>query len=501
MEVFKLFGTIMIDDKESIGALKKVDKKSKTTSEKLNDVANKGLAIGAAIVAGAGVAVKAMFKITDAAAATTDRIDKLSQRLGLSRQGFQEWDFILSQAGVSIDSLQTGMKTLGQRMQDAIDGAGKGVELFEELGITITESMTQEEAFEATITALQKMEDGVKKADLAQQLFGRNGQDLLPLLNSNADSIEELKEKAHELGIVLSDEAIAAGVEYTDAMDQAQRSTDILKTNIGLMLMPIVQDMLDWFIEHMPEIRETVEEAFTKIQEGIQWIVDHYETLVTALELVLAGFLGLKAISIVNGLIVAYTGFVTTAEGATVAFNAALAANPIGLVLVAIGLLITLLALLIFKWDDVTESIGDAIGLMDEWNGMVMKDKEGTVTVKGNIDPYIKSINQNMGFGFGHIMGFASGVEQAPRGLAWVGEKGPELMYMSGGETVIPHDESMDIMRNNNLKNGDIDLQESNGGVLITGNTFIINDESDIESLAEKLYALIERKRRAGGYA
>ena len=34
--------------------------------------------------------------------------------------------------------------------------------------------------------------------------------------------------------------------------------------------------------------------------------------------------------------------------------------------------------------------------------------------------------------------GFASGTRSAPQGLAWVGEKGPELVYFHGGETIIP---------------------------------------------------------------
>ena len=36
------------------------------------------------------------------------------------------------------------------------------------------------------------------------------------------------------------------------------------------------------------------------------------------------------------------------------------------------------------------------------------------------------------------ISGFAGGTRSAPQGLAWVGEKGPELVYFHGGETIIP---------------------------------------------------------------
>ncbi len=97
-------------------------------------------AVGVGAVAALGVA---MFKTSENAAAATDRIDKLSQQLGLSREGFQEWDFVLSQAGVSIDNMKTGMKTLTQRMDEAVKGAGKGSAVFDELGISISESTGQ----------------------------------------------------------------------------------------------------------------------------------------------------------------------------------------------------------------------------------------------------------------------------------------------------------------------------------------------------------------------
>lgn len=49
--------------------------------------------------------------------------------------------------------------------------------------------------------------------------------------------------------------------------------------------------------------------------------------------------------------------------------------------------------------------------------------------------------------GLGKIAGFADGTPGAPPGWAWVGERGPELMKMAGGETVIPHGPSESIAR------------------------------------------------------
>ena len=43
--------------------------------------------------------------------------------------------------------------------------------------------------------------------------------------------------------------------------------------------------------------------------------------------------------------------------------------------------------------------------------------------------------------------GAASGIDSAPEGWRWVGEYGPELMYFQGGETVIPHTKSVEMLK------------------------------------------------------
>jgi phage-related tail protein len=48
----------------------------------------------------------------------------------------------------------------------------------------------------------------------------------------------------------------------------------------------------------------------------------------------------------------------------------------------------------------------------------------------------------------GKIAGFAGGTPGAPPGWAWVGERGPELAKMNGGEVIIPHGPSMAMARN-----------------------------------------------------
>jgi hypothetical protein len=227
-------------------------------------VAAWGTAITAAAVAAGGALV-------NSAAKAGDRIDKLSQQLGLSRQGFQEWDFILSQSGTSVESLKQGMKTLIRSVDDLTLGTGVGAEAFERLGIELEDiqGLSQEEIFEKVVTELQKMENETEKAALAQDLLGRSGQELMPLLNAEAGSIDDLKNKAKDLGLVLGDDAVDASVKFTDTMDQLKRSFGTIKNELGVSLMPVFQKFVDLIIDNMPTIRRVTSKAFEVIKKAV----------------------------------------------------------------------------------------------------------------------------------------------------------------------------------------------------------------------------------------
>ncbi len=266
MEIFRVFGSMFLKGAdETDKQLDDIDSKAKKTGNtftKFGKTVLSGATIAGGAVLGLGTAISGM---AEKGAAAADRVDKLSQRIGLSREGFQTWDFVLSQAGVSIDSMQMGMKTLSGNMNDAINGAGKGADLFKELGLEITDSMSQEEAFNKTITALQNMDDGIRKASLAQDLFGRNGQELLPLINSTAESTEELKQKAKDLGLIMSNDTVDAGVKLTDTMDQLKRTLSAGLLPVLGGIMPMVQSIGQLIIDNAPAIMSVIGPLFSMI--------------------------------------------------------------------------------------------------------------------------------------------------------------------------------------------------------------------------------------------
>lgn len=264
MELFKLLGTVAIDNSDANNALESTGSKLKKS---IATVGKWGLAFGAAAVA----AGTAMVGFASKAAAVGDRVDKMSQKIGISREAYQELDFVCSQAGTSVDTLQMGVKTLTNQMQAAADGTDSAVEIFHKLGVSIYDAngqlKDQETMMWEAMQALQNMENQTEKAALANDLFGRSGSELMPLLNGASGSIEAMREQAHELGLVMSDEFVDDSVAFTDTMDQIKRSVSAMGTSILGKLLPHIQSLGAKFVEIVPVIGAFIENGLQKVAD------------------------------------------------------------------------------------------------------------------------------------------------------------------------------------------------------------------------------------------
>lgn len=208
-----------------------------------------------------------------------DKIDKQSQALGLSRKAYQEWDYILGQNGASIDSLGVSMKTLNSAILSAGEGSKESMTAFRQLGINVheLETMNMEDQFDAVVRAFQKMPAGAQKSALAVKLFGRNGMELLPLLNQSETSLDELRARAEELGIIMSDDAVDASVAYNDALDDLNRTFNGLKYSVGAKLLPAMTTAFGKITSFAGKISKAYQENGLK---GVwQTLVDDFKNI------------------------------------------------------------------------------------------------------------------------------------------------------------------------------------------------------------------------------
>jgi len=197
---------------------------------------------------GVGIAttVKGINNLIKGTASYTDRIDKLSQKVGLSRRTFQEYDFIFSDLGGSVESLETGIKTLSMAVDEAANGNKVYQSYLDRLGVTIYDVngkvKSQEQLFNEVFTALANVENETERTNLATKLLGRSATDLAPALNAGAEEIENLRQRAYELNTVLDDTTINIGVNFGDQVDRMKRA---LQTASARAIAPFMDDLAD----------------------------------------------------------------------------------------------------------------------------------------------------------------------------------------------------------------------------------------------------------------
>lgn len=283
MNLFNLIAKITLEDKEFKKGIKDSEASGKTFGQKIAGgakVAGKALvAMGSAVM----VAGAALAKLTLGSIKTTDEIGKESQKLNMSTDAYQKWALAMKMSGTDISVLTMGMKTFTSVLDGAATGQAEQILLMNRLGMSYSdfEGLSVEETFKKVIEALQSMKEGAEKTQLAVDLFGRSGQELLPLLNDEVGSIDELFQQFEDLGLIIDNETVKAGKRLDDQITLLTEKIKMLGTNIGVELMPWVSRLVEGFMglatgaeDAGTMLQSVITDALNGIIEALPQIVD-----------------------------------------------------------------------------------------------------------------------------------------------------------------------------------------------------------------------------------
>ncbi|KQY51189.1 hypothetical protein [Lysobacter sp. Root494] len=164
------------------------------------------------------------------------------------------------------------------------------------------------------IEALEKLrgfKEGTDRNIAATQLFGKGVNVSSELLALNAERLEQAKQKATELGLIVGQENVQSSEKFRAAMNDMQDILDAVMNAIGQALLPVLGDLAEWLNSQGPS-------ALLAIKSAI--------AVVTSL------FYGLSyAVKIVWAVIVAaFKNIVTTVTGFANVFNKLLAGDFTG---------------------------------------------------------------------------------------------------------------------------------------------------------------------------
>lgn len=286
---------------------------------------------------------------------------------------------ILSQQkyGLSIDESQQSLKTLApafSAMGMNVNQAISYLDLFKKAGLncegatiafqTALKKVKNPEELQDIITKMQNTKNDTERAKIAMEVFGKQGLAMAQAMKPGSQSLADIQ-KSLEGATGATDKAASAmgGTLATTVAKLKRTLQDFLEGTMEKML-PSIQGFANYIQSNMPTIQTTLASAFNIagkavgiLGDGIKYATEHSKILIPVIAGLAGGLGALKVIETVNGLMTAWKASTIAQTLAQGGLNGVLTANPIGIVCVSIGLLITAGIALYKNWDIVSAKL------------------------------------------------------------------------------------------------------------------------------------------------
>lgn len=365
----------------------------------------------AVMVTGIGAAVAAVFTLekklvdlTEKQGKAADDLQTQGLKYGIDPVTLQEWDYAAKFIDTSLDTMLSSLTKITRTMGEAKGGNKELQQTFKDLGVEYLDHdgklRDSKEVFFDAIDALGEMENATERDVATMKLMGKSAMDLNTLILAGSDGIKKYSKEAHELGVVASNETVAALGLVDDSVERLNSKLNAGNNLIAEKFAPSTEK----FNDRLGDLLLT----------GTELLVD-------------SGFLDILT-SILD--IVSATFPLVEATWKLLAPVAESTLKPIALGLAIIADALTLIV--------------NVLALIIESVRWLINFGQGSYNFKkywGNVTGvFSNGATSNV------LKNYAGGTNYHPGGLAMTGEEGPEILDLPRGTRVIPHRQSMQLM-------------------------------------------------------
>jgi phage-related minor tail protein len=275
MEIFKLFGSIIVDNDKANQSLDNTDKKGQKTGKTFGGMIKTAAKWGAAIGTAALAAGGAILGLASKTGAYADRILDLNAITGMSTDSIQEWQNVAKVAGVDTETITKASEKLTKSMTSLAKGTGKGSAALKGLGITYAdlEKASPDERMDMVTKALAGIEDPAERARMGTDLLGGAWSDIAPIVSMGAEGMDAAKQAAHDMGAVLSQDALNDANNFRIAMENVKTTLSGAALQIGAKVAPVLTEVLMPALQAaVPFLMNLVGAAVNGITLVIGWV-------------------------------------------------------------------------------------------------------------------------------------------------------------------------------------------------------------------------------------
>jgi len=287
-------------------------------------------------------------------------VDKLNIGIAKTKSQIAETSAEIKKNGDKTGELNLKLRELNNSLASQENALKQSADGFAKLGINTKDATGKQKDFNTILFEVadkfKAMPDGVDKTALSMELFGRQGKDMIKVLNLGSDGIRELEKEADRLGLTLTSKTIGAVSDYIKSQKDLKQSTDAVKIAIGTATTP-----------YLTTFNEVLNKVVLKLLEAPAPIRETTTAFLAFGGPVLAVAGGLLAFGAnIATILPQLPAFIAGIRGASVAMwglTAAILASPITWLLIAIAAIGVAIYLAIDNFD----ALGAKVVTVMDW--------------------------------------------------------------------------------------------------------------------------------------
>ena len=209
----------------------------------------RGLSTAAAAV------TTAIGALTVKSSSWADDINTMSKKYSIGTQELQKYAAAADLVDVDVETIAKSHVKLEKTMLSASKGTGTAADIFDKLGIAVTDANGNlrdgDAVWQETIQALGKLENETERDAYAMTLMGKSAADLNPLIEDGGEAYKNLTDTMSKYGLDFIDqETLDAANDFRDSLDTIKAVGMVafqqLGTQLSAYLAPALEKVVDW---------------------------------------------------------------------------------------------------------------------------------------------------------------------------------------------------------------------------------------------------------------
>ena len=243
----------------------------KDLSDNLGNAAKKTAILSAAAVG----AIAGIYKLGTSTASAGAELQDYSDRLGVSAEELQRWQYIAMQSGLETEQLTKSMSKARDAIGTALTGGSNSATnaLQALLGDLSQLPNDTAQGFDVIINALASVKDSTLQAYYANEIFGEKlATNLIPLINQGAGTIAKFNNEFEQIGY-LSNEQVQSLADFDDQMNIVNSRLALAKNELGIALLPLVEKFTEILTDVVVPAIKNLADWFNNLSEPMQNII------------------------------------------------------------------------------------------------------------------------------------------------------------------------------------------------------------------------------------